>query len=204
MQEEWWERPVCYLCDYWWALLIALALLLTGWFTRGYWTPDLGSAPASTLTPTAALVHVTAMKTPPSEFYGYVNNQGGYAFNYPVQWEGKAGGTDAYFELPNHAKLEIVVRDARDDETLDTLAYNAGPLSIPKSNFAKLVIGGEPALQYDVLDERGEIITRAYQVLRARRVYYLTLFAPLETGDIPFSQSLAQLEQLVLDFRFLP
>lgn len=48
MREEWWERPVCYLCDYWWAFLIALALLLTGWFTRGYWMPASPSPPTPT------------------------------------------------------------------------------------------------------------------------------------------------------------
>jgi hypothetical protein len=39
MQDEWWEKPVCYLCDYWWVLLILLVLTLTGWFTRDLWMP---------------------------------------------------------------------------------------------------------------------------------------------------------------------
>lgn len=39
MKEEWWESPVCWLCDYWWALLLATVLGLTGYFTRGHWLP---------------------------------------------------------------------------------------------------------------------------------------------------------------------
>ena len=48
MHEDWWERPVCYICDYWWAFLIALVLILTGWFTRDYWMP---AAPPPTPVP---------------------------------------------------------------------------------------------------------------------------------------------------------
>ncbi len=64
MREEWWERPVCYLCDYWWAFLIALVLLLTGWFTRGYWIPASMTALPSTLVPrpTATLAHATSTR----------------------------------------------------------------------------------------------------------------------------------------------
>jgi hypothetical protein len=39
MNEEWWERPTCLLCDYWWGLLAAVVLVLTGYFTRAYWLP---------------------------------------------------------------------------------------------------------------------------------------------------------------------
>jgi len=215
MYKRWSDTPVCWLCDYGWTLLLALALLLTGYLTRGYWLPLLGvtppaptptalpvptSTPAQTITPASA----TATVTPTSEFYGYVNDEGGYAFNYPAQWKGKAAGTDAYFQLPNNAKLEIVVRALQAGETLESLADDTGPLTIPKSNLTNLTVGGEPALQYDVLDARSEIVTRTYQVLHTGRAYYLTLFAPLEAGTVSFSQSLEQFDQLMLDFQFLP
>ena len=50
MQDEWWESPVCYLCDYWWALLIILFLALAGWFSRDYWMP-VPPVPTVTVTP---------------------------------------------------------------------------------------------------------------------------------------------------------
>ena len=204
MNRKWWEHPACFLCDYGWMLLLALALLLTGYFTRGYWLPILGVTPTSTPAPTITPTSATVTVTPTSEFYGYVNEEGGYAFNYPAQWQGKASGTDAYFQLPNNAKLEIIVRALQAGETLESLADDTGPLTIPKSNFTNLTVGGEPALRYDVLDAKSEVVARTYRVLYAGRVYYLTLFAPLEAGTVPFSQSLEQFDQLMLDFQFLP
>ena len=29
MKEDWWEKPTCWICDYWWLFLIILALLLS-------------------------------------------------------------------------------------------------------------------------------------------------------------------------------
>jgi hypothetical protein len=46
MQEDWWESPVCWLCDYWWALLAALVLGLTAYITRDLWLPLLGLEPS--------------------------------------------------------------------------------------------------------------------------------------------------------------
>jgi len=46
MHEDWWESSVCWLCDYWWALLIALILGLSAYFTRDLWLPILGVEPA--------------------------------------------------------------------------------------------------------------------------------------------------------------
>ena len=204
MYKKWSDTPVCWLCDYGWTLLLALALLLTGWFTRGYWPPILGVMPASTLAPSITPASATAIVTPTSELYGYVNDEGGYAFNYPAEWKGEASGTDAYFQLPNNAKLEIIVRDLQAGETFEPLADDTGPLTIPKSNLTNLTIVGESSIRYDVLDERSEIVARAYQVLHGGRVYYLTLFALLETGTASFSQSLEQFDQLMLDFQFSP
>ena len=55
MQGDWWERPVCYLCDYWWAFLTLLVLGLTGWFTRDLWMPSPEPAIASSPTRVATL-----------------------------------------------------------------------------------------------------------------------------------------------------
>lgn len=204
MKEEWWEQPVCFVCDYWWALLLALALLLTGWFTRGYWLPLLGVTPAPTPAPTTSSPSALATVTPTSELYGYINEEGKYAFNYPSNWKGEEIGPDAYFQLPNNARLEIIVKDLLPGETFETLVEDTGPLSIPKSNLSDVSIGGEAAQRYDVLNEQNEMIARAYQVLHNGRAYYLTLFAPPNPGSDSFAQSLEQLDQLILDFQFLP
>lgn len=40
MEEEWWERPVCWVCDYWWLLLLMLLMALAAFFTRDSWLPE--------------------------------------------------------------------------------------------------------------------------------------------------------------------
>jgi hypothetical protein len=44
MNEEFWERPVCFICDYWWVFLIIIVLAITAYFTRDYWLPPLLAA----------------------------------------------------------------------------------------------------------------------------------------------------------------
>ena len=52
MHAEWWERPACFVCDYWWVILLALLLGLAAWFAWPYVFPP---APASPLpVPTAS------------------------------------------------------------------------------------------------------------------------------------------------------
>lgn len=48
MNEEWWERPVCYVCDYWWLGLLLLVLAAAAFFTRGTWAVALFPTPTST------------------------------------------------------------------------------------------------------------------------------------------------------------
>ena len=48
MNEEWWESPVCFICDYWWALLLVIVLALAAFFTRDLWLPLLGYEPRPT------------------------------------------------------------------------------------------------------------------------------------------------------------
>lgn len=44
MKEEFWERPLATLCNYWWLLLAVLVLVIAGYFTRDFWMPVLGFA----------------------------------------------------------------------------------------------------------------------------------------------------------------
>ena len=42
MDEEWWERPTCIICDYGWIILLVIILGLALYFTRNIWMPLLG------------------------------------------------------------------------------------------------------------------------------------------------------------------
>lgn len=232
MHEEWWEKPVCYLCDYWWILLL-LVILAVGLLTPrsqeylSLATPyyDITSVPKSTSTPGSipTLFSNTSQSSPvqsnmaitptvtssiptitlSSEFYGYINEQGGYAFNYPSDWKGEAIEANAFFYLPNQAKMEIVVQDLQGGETLEGLVNRMGPLDVPFSNLTGVIIGGESAFRYEVVDETNNILLRGYQVVHQGRSYSLVLFSPIRP-EATFSQALEQFDQLVMSFRFLP
>jgi hypothetical protein len=61
MQESWWERPTCILCDWWWALLLGLILALAAYFTRGLWMPKMPVSP-----PTMPLPPPQTVTRPPA------------------------------------------------------------------------------------------------------------------------------------------
>jgi hypothetical protein len=44
MNNDFWESPVCWPCNYWWVLLIILVLAITAYFTRQFWLPPLLTA----------------------------------------------------------------------------------------------------------------------------------------------------------------
>lgn len=63
MHKDWWESPVCWVCNYWWVLLALLALILVGYLSWGYWMP-MPSAPTDTIS--SPLPTETATITPVS------------------------------------------------------------------------------------------------------------------------------------------
>lgn len=65
MQEEWWEDPLCWICDYWWLLLAGFALILGLWFARGIWIPlVVDPEPTPTVQPTATQLPPTVTPEP--------------------------------------------------------------------------------------------------------------------------------------------
>jgi hypothetical protein len=42
MNERWWESPVCFVCDYWWGILIAVTLSIVALMSRDYLSRVLG------------------------------------------------------------------------------------------------------------------------------------------------------------------
>ncbi len=65
MNEPWYESPVCFFCDFWWTLLLALALALAGYFMRGQWLPlVISQAPMPTVAATTIPSSPTATLTP--------------------------------------------------------------------------------------------------------------------------------------------
>ena len=65
MQADWWEDPICWICDYWWLLLAGFALILGLWFARGIWIPlVVDPEPTPTVQPTATQLPPTVTPEP--------------------------------------------------------------------------------------------------------------------------------------------
>jgi hypothetical protein len=98
MQEEWWEKPVCYLCDYWWAFLILLMLMLTGWFTRDLWLPAPATTPAPTATRVTNLgtgdVQVTLLWDSTNDLDLWVSDPNGESIGYSHLTSNSGGALD--------------------------------------------------------------------------------------------------------------
>lgn len=50
MNREWWEKPACYICDYWWLFLLLLIAGLGAYVSRRYWMPAVFPVQAPTPT----------------------------------------------------------------------------------------------------------------------------------------------------------
>lgn len=227
MEERWWEHPVCFICDYWWALLIVIVLLLSVFFTRGIWLPIVGFEPLLTATPTLAPLPPTRVilstqpgtetpittrsptttvpftSTSADELFGYINTQGNYAFNYPSSWQGTETVSDVRF-IFDGVKCEVVVQSIRDGETLDTIRTTEGPIGSSLDNFLESSVGGVPALQQEIYNPSGELTGLLYHVLHGERYYALLIVAdpnqPLRTN---FATLMSQFEAIIKSFRFI-
>lgn len=44
MEDRWYDGSVCFLCNYWWIILLVIVLGVVAYFTAPYWLPLLGLA----------------------------------------------------------------------------------------------------------------------------------------------------------------
>ncbi|MEI7987728.1 MAG: hypothetical protein WCI88_01710 [Chloroflexota bacterium] len=51
MNEAWWEKPMCFICNFWWLILGFFVLLLTSYFTSSFWLPHVIPDWGATATP---------------------------------------------------------------------------------------------------------------------------------------------------------
>jgi hypothetical protein len=228
MNEDWWERPVCWLCDFWWVLLLLLVLLATALFTRHIWLPWLGlsnprsaspipSPPATpvfastpetlmvTSTPIpAAVTQATETATVATEAYGYVNEEGGYALSYPSTWKGIETGANVQFELPDGSNVQITVTSVEPNQTLTSILEIPGPIPTPPGTTTQTEVAGERAIRREIYAD-GNLAGVVYSLLHHFRLYHLALYAP-DRKDLPqdFSQSIQDFEQMVRTFSWLP
>lgn len=84
MYKKWWDTPVCWLCDYWWAILLALLVVALAILLRGYWMPvqDFSAIPSATPISTTILPSPTT-----DSLEQWLHFQGtSYSLDYPADW----------------------------------------------------------------------------------------------------------------------
>lgn len=228
MEERWWERPVCFICDYWWMILLALLFILSLFFTRTLWLPALGISsrqmtqtissiePTSLIKKTSTNIPATARSnssvTPifsvpqtraVTPLSGYINAIGSYGFNYPSNWQGAETGTDVLFIVDN-IKIDVAVHDPQKGKTLDSIRSGSDPLPSSTDDFNQTTVAGESALRQNLSGYEGQFIGYVYHVFSQSRYYTLTVVAnPTEPLPDDFTDILMQFESLVKSFRFL-
>lgn len=105
MKEKWWEQPTCFLCDWWWAILLAVIVGTTLFLSRGMWIPYFGTQeaastqafidstpPSNTATTSATLLTPSPDVTQagpspePNSWSIFNDTEIGYTFRYPSNW----------------------------------------------------------------------------------------------------------------------
>jgi hypothetical protein len=226
MKPTWWEKPVCWLCDYWWVLLIATLILITAYLMRSFWLPLLGISdgqPTQTITnitpdssPTTTLVEITntsiftttvspeltvTATSSEDSLSGYINEGGGYGFNYPSGWKGTETKSNVNF-IADDYKIDIEVFSPQEEMTLSDISSASGPMPSSPDEFSQTTIAGVPALQHDLSIVDGQICGRAYHILYNGLHYIITI----TSGSYELSESepiYNQFEALVNSFRFI-
>ena len=98
MNEEWWESPVCILCDWWWAFLLGMAFLLAAYFTRNLWLPPAPIPPTPTATRIADLqtgdVQVTLIWNTTDDLDLWVTDPSGESIYYQHEYSASGGELD--------------------------------------------------------------------------------------------------------------
>jgi hypothetical protein len=142
MYKKWWDTPVCWLCDYWWAVLFTLALILAAYFTRAYWLPLIGlkNPPTASATPE---------NSPTVQF---VDPKGGYSFSHPSNWPMEnVGNQSQQWTLPDGVVMSVHSESATSGDTLETYAQEViTRLPYDVINQSQTQIGGQPAIRQEV------------------------------------------------------
>lgn len=190
MQEEWWERSTCFLCDRWWLLLLILASLLAGWFARGYWLSQSG---LTNLTPDAISL---------SEF---ADGQGAYTLAYPSNWPVEdLGNQTQQWLLPEGATMSVHSEPMLPGDTLESYAQEVVsrlPYEVLKQSYAR--VGEQPAIRQEVAYP-GQVqrIAVGYLVLYKGQKYQIALAGLQRLSENDQERVIQEFEQVLTTFRF--
>jgi len=167
MKKKWWEDPMSFICDYWWAFLAVILLLLVAIFTYNDWAPLVGinPIPNPTLLPLATVPGITPQRTlvpaisgidtatpTPSTAIQFNDPQGTYTLSYPQDWTATDAGNQAQqWQLPSGAVVSIHAEPAQPGDTLDSFAQEVvTQLPYDVLSQTSTQVGGQLAIRQEV------------------------------------------------------
>lgn len=186
VEPKWWERPACFVCDYWWAMLAVLLLSLLFYFTRAYWLPLIGLENASIASAT------------PENYSGtqFVDPNGKYSFSHPANWPVEDVGIQSQqWTLPGGVTMSLHSEPTAFGDTLETYAQEVVTrLPYDVISQSQTQIGGQSAIRQEVAYP-GETtrVALGYLVLYGGKKYQIALAG---LGEIPASDQ----QRLIQDF----
>lgn len=215
MHDEWWERPVCFICDFWWAILLAILLGLAVFLTRGTWLPWLGINPAvtpaaiSTPASTPAVVSTSAGTSTPgnSAITEFIDPQGTFTLTYPLDWPTSDAGNQAQqWVLPEGAVMSVHAEPMQPGDTLDSYAQEV-VTRLPYDVIAQvpMQVGGQAAIRQEVTyPGQTQRVAVGYLVLYSGQKYQIALSGldAITAGDQ--TRVIQEFEQVLTTFQFQP
>ncbi|MDP1614599.1 MAG: hypothetical protein Q8L68_02270 [Methylococcales bacterium] len=189
------EKIFWWLCDYWWTILFAFALLLAAYFTCAYWLPIVGLEN----TPMAGATPEDASTTQ------FADPNGEYSFSHPTNWHAEdVGNQSQQWALPDGVVMSVHSEPAASGDTLESYAQEVVtrlPYDVISQSEAQ--IGGQPAIRQEVAYP-GETtrVALGYLVLYDGNKYQIALAG---LGEIPASEQdafIQEFEKAMATFQF--
>ena len=135
MQKRKWEGAVCFVCDYWWLLLLFIILALIAAFTSNIWLPLLGFPANNSGDPLALATPTVSVGSPlPTEaaWKTFSDPDLGYSIQYPSDWEVNIPDIkqqDGYTEsviLAEHQGITSQTRHPNENARVWVISYPKG------------------------------------------------------------------------------
>lgn len=201
MNERWWERSACLLCDYGWVALLIVLLSLAAYLLRGWWPGSQNPAPVSTEVLSAATALPSIYPSPSSTSTAvqrseFTDPQGEFRLSFPAEWSlEKMDDSTHQWILPQGLVMSVHSEPILSGETLEDFAQEVVtrlPYEVLRQE--QIQIAGQPAIRQEVayLGQR-ERIAVGYLLFYRGRKYQIGL-----AGLDGFSQ--AEQEQLIQEF----
>jgi len=215
MREEWWERPVCFICDFWWAILLAILLGLAVFLTRGYWLPWLGITPAVTpvaiSTPASTPVVISPLAgtlTPGnSANTEFIDPQGSFTLTYPSDWPTSDAGNQAQqWVLPDGVIMSVHSEPASPDDTLESYAQEViTRLPYDVLEQTQIQVGGQPSIRQEVaFPGMTQRVAVGYLVLYEGKKYQIALSGLDRIAASDQDRVIQEFETVMTTFKFQP